>query len=260
MKHVDSFEKYKKEVNDPKNKQQRKRKSEDVSVPPKRNSNSQQLSKFGFTTSPIYKTKKQQQFDDNLVDFIVSGMKPFSTVDDKAFKQLFSFDPTIHVMSRRVLMEKIDARTARDHAETIAELSRAKYVSTMTDIWSTKHHSYLGISAHWLGDDLQRRSRVMSCPHFRNPHTGERIASTLQAAHDENGLTGNKLVSTTTDSASTMIHAFAFYGVTVADVEYITDDESDEEQELDEIDVDAGPGSVTVTDEELSSLLPPHQR
>lgn len=128
----------------------------------------------------------------------------------------------------------------------------------MTDIWASKHHSFLGISAHWIDDDLERRSRVLACQNFKNPHSGARIASNLQAVHDENRLTGEKLVSTSSDNARNMIKAFVDYGVNLNDD---FDNESDDESE-DESEAAAGEGAAADEDlePELNRLLPAHQR
>lgn len=177
-------------------------------------------------------------------------------MDDVPFKNLMlhAHGSAITVMSRRTLMKRIAARMSQDHSETLVELAKTDYVSTMTDVWSTKHHSYLGVSAHWLDENLQRRSRVLACPHFRNPHSGERIASSLQAIHDGHELGGDKLVSTTTDNASNMVNAFVYYGVVLEEDSDYDDDDSEDDQDEDEHE------AMGVPETDPISQLPVHQR
>lgn len=261
LKHPSAFTKYKIEVVDPKNKSAaaRKRRSEPDNDESTTNPNKRSKTVPSWLkSSGDAKSKKQLQLEEDLVDFVISGMRPFSIVDDKSFKKLFSFAPEMHVMSRRTLMERIKAKTQLDHEETLAELRKTDCVCTMTDVWSTKHHSFLGVSAHWLDDNMERRSRVLACPHFRNPHSGERIASTLQAVHDENEL-GGKLITTSTDNASNMVNAFDYYGVKLNDSEEDLEESESSEEEQEAVEA---PGGVTVHDYdlELNAMLPIHQR
>lgn len=66
-------------------------------------------------------------------------------------------------------MRRIKAKFTSETEETISELAKADFICTMADIWSSKHHSYLGISAHWLDDKMLRRSRVLACAYLENP-------------------------------------------------------------------------------------------
>lgn len=227
------------------------------------------MQSYKFTHTKVGSSSmKQKMFDERVIDFVVHGMKPFSVVDDDSFVNLFKFDPDIKVMSRRTLMRQISTRTKEDREETVSLLASVKYAATMTDIWSTKHHGFLGVSGHWLDHDFKRHSRVLACPHFKNPHSGDRIAKKLGKVHDTYGLRGENLVASTTDNAKNMIKAFEDFGVKLipdpdeSEAEESSDDESDEESNVHEAGLETDEADVQVEDENdmIEVELPAHQR
>lgn len=233
--------------------QARKRtRARDSSVPKKNPLNFVTISKS---------TTKQQRFDDNLVDYIVGSMKPFSTVDDEAFVALFSFDKEIKIMSRRTLMRNIAVRGDEDHKKTVAALKEVDEVCTAADIWSSKHHGYMGITCHWLDDELQRRSRVLACRNFKGRHTAERTGEIISKIHDENGLPVQKIVTTITDNDFTMVKAFKLFGVKLVNPALTNDkigDENDSDSDGD--DDEEMPDPEPTDDEYRHVLLSNHQR
>lgn len=164
-------------------------------------------------------TKKQQRLNDNIVEYITASMKPFSTVDDPNFVRLFDFDKELKIMSRGKLMRLIKRKCSRTNDETVMALSKAEYFCTMADIWSSKHHSYMGVTVHWLDDDLKRHSRVLDCAHFENPHSHDRTAEIIGSIHTDYELGVGNIVCTITDSASIMVKAFRIFGVSLQQAE-----------------------------------------
>lgn len=76
----------------------------------------------------------------------------------------------------------------REQSETPNLLANVEKVCTVADIWSTKHHRFMGVSCHWLDENLERRGRVLACPNFKSPHTADRVAELLSLIHEANGL------------------------------------------------------------------------
>lgn len=129
----------------------------------------------------------------------------------------------------------------------------------MADIWSTKHHGYLGVSTHWIDDQLKRRGRVLACKNFKNPHTAERIAEELYMIHDEHGLPVHKIVSTITDNASNMVKAFRDFGVQIEN----SDEDEINSEEIDfyvNADDENDVISETEFEPQAEVFLPKHQR
>lgn len=53
-------------------------------------------------------TKKQQEFDQKIVNYIMKSGKPLSTVEDQSFVDLFSYNPDLKVMTKSTLMRRIE--------------------------------------------------------------------------------------------------------------------------------------------------------
>lgn len=181
----------------------------------------------------------QKNFDVALVDYVVKSIRPFSTVSDPNFIDLIkAANKEINVMGRMTLMRRITDLTLTLKQKIIAKFNNAEFVSTAADIWSNQHHSYMGISAHYIDKNMERRSELLAVRHFPNPHTGERIAEVISAVHEEFNLNESKIVSTVTDNGSNIVKAFKDFGVRVIDddgEEFEHDDSN--EQELDLADI-----------------------
>lgn len=176
---------------------------------------------------------KQERFDAALTRYVTNSMRPFSTVEDPNFKEMIAtLNPEVKMMSRGTLMKRIEESTEESRTEAKELFSRATYVSTCADIWATKNDSYLGVAATSLDDSYHRYIRLIACKPFPNPHTGERIALHLSSVHTAFSLGEEKLVGTTTDSASNNIKAFADFGLTLVDDDEVEcEDHSDDSME-----------------------------
>lgn len=155
-------------------------------------------------------------------------------------------------MSRKTLMTRIATQNKKDHDETQETLAKTKTVCTMADIWSTKHHGYMGVSCHWLNDNMERRSRVLACQNFKNPHTAERIADVIFSVHENYKIDVGKIISTITDNASNMIKSFKLFGVRL--------DDEDEEEVVEPDGENEALNDDQLDDDSTSIYLPKHQR
>jgi len=110
-----------------------------------------------------------------ILQFIVKGMHPLSTIEQPEFcdlikgdfKIIFSIekfkskplfylklglDPEIRLMSRRTLSRRIDGRFDDMQRSTILTLKVIDYVCITADAWTMKgmSRSFLGVTAHWV--------------------------------------------------------------------------------------------------------------
>lgn len=206
----------------------------------KRKASSQGSLKDNLLKFPVLKivNNKQEQFDSALTRYVTNSMRPFSTVEDPSFNEMIAtLNPAIKVMSRGTLMKRIESSAHESRIEAREIFSRATNVSTCADVWATKNDSYLGVVATSLDDKYHRSTRLLACKPFPNPHTGERIAFHLSSIHREFSLSEEKLVGTTTDSASNNIKAFADFGLPLIDddedeCEYQSDDNTESSEEI----------------------------
>lgn len=70
----------------------------------------------------------------------------------------------------------------------IEQLNGILYVCVTSDIWSTLHTSYMGITIHWIDNNLKLVSKLLCCRHFTSPHTAVRITSILHDIFAEYGI------------------------------------------------------------------------
>ena len=93
-------------------------------------------------TSP---TLAQARLDKLILNYIVHGMRPLSSVEDKSFIELVEGlqpKPTKNVMTRKTLGVRTD-EAHRNMLQCVRDsLESTSYVCTTADIWSTNNKSY----------------------------------------------------------------------------------------------------------------------
>lgn len=148
-------------------------------------------------------------FDEAVFEYVVFNLRPYSTVNNPQFRRMFAIaDPSLKVMSQQKLDGIISSRAQSDREQTITLLKHAKYVATSADMWSCSKHGYMGMTATTILPTYQRVNRAISCKHFENPHTGERIAELIAETHESFDLFVPKLVGSITDNEFSIVKAF----------------------------------------------------
>ena len=166
----------------------------------------------------------QGDVDKLVTNYIVASMSPLYTVEKPEFIQLIKgLSQGKQVITRKTLSGRINVKYDAMIAKLTDKLSAAKFVCTTADIWSANNKSFMGMTVHWLNDDLKRESAGLACQRFQGSHTYDRIAEIIAAIHRKFDLDVSKVVTTVTDNASNFRKAFSEYMVT----EVETNSESD---------------------------------
>lgn len=110
------------------------------------------------------------------------------------------------------------------------------FFCTTVDIWSSKSRSFLGVTCHWVGDNLDRKSATIACRRLSGAHTYDKVAEMLENIHMAFGLSSNKLVATVTDNGSNFVKAFKTLGIQINTFNVMeqTIEEQTETENLDE--------------------------
>lgn len=144
---------------------------------------------------------------------------------------------TLKIMSRHILKTKIDFTSETQKNNLIKLFSTIDHIGITADIWSSKHRSFLGVTAHWIDNKTyQRRHAILSCSRFLFPHTNDRIAAHLKEICDDYGIV-EKVVATTTDNASNFDKAFREFGVPI-EWHFVDDAEFNPVTEIDYTEID----------------------
>ncbi|CAI6366810.1 unnamed protein product [Macrosiphum euphorbiae] len=215
---------------------------------------------------------KQKTFDTNILNYVVCSMKPLSTVEDEHFiKMIKDIDGTLKIFSRRTLSRRIleNYTFICEKLKNVFESDPRPSVCTTADIWSTKHKSFMGVTAHWIDENtLTRLSCVLACRRFRGSHTYDKIAELLHEIICEFSIEREQLISTVTDNGSNFVKAFKDFGCVmdwnfqIDDLEFNDDRENADEEECTDDDV-ATFESIDVDDtmtQETEIFLPHHLR
>lgn len=142
----------------------------------------------------------------------------------------------LKIMSRHTLNSKIDCLFEAMKNQLIVRFSNVEHIGLTADIWSSKHRSFMGMTAHWIDPvTFKRQIATISCNRFTFPHTNERIAENLQIVCDIFGI-GNKITATTTDNAANFSKAYREFGLAFED-DFYDDDESDMDGEIEYVEV-----------------------
>lgn len=66
------------------------------------------------------------------------------------FNVFLDINSDLEIPSRRTLGRQIDDNYNRAVEHLKQTLQNINYISTTADIWSTKHKSFMGVTAHWV--------------------------------------------------------------------------------------------------------------
>lgn len=120
-------------------------------------------------------------------------------------------------MSRYLLQQRIIKKYNVGKEALIERLKKVKYVCLTADLWSHRKKSYLGVTLHYIDDNMHRVSVLLTCSLFDADHTGANIASELQAIIHQFELQ-DKVISTVTDNGSNFIKAFKEFGIDIDEI------------------------------------------
>lgn len=192
---------------------------------------------FGeHSVSPVV---SQGKVDELIMNYIVDEIRPLSTVEKPSFRSLVcGLSPSHAVMCRKTLNKKLTERYSMCASDIRTRLLEPPAVCTTADIWSCLRKSYIGVTAHWITDGLERQSVALACARIKGSHTFDVIAEQLMSIHSDYGLDHGKISYTVTDNGANMVKAFAEYQsndeAAVSEQEQSDDDANSEAEATDD--------------------------
>ncbi|UYV64896.1 K02A2.6-like, partial [Cordylochernes scorpioides] len=166
----------------------------------------------------------QEQFDENILKYFIHSMIPLRAVEDPYFSKIFTdleiSEMGLTLMSRRSL-GRIENHYETQVAKIKSKLKEASYVCTEIDIWSSKKRSFIGVTAHWITNDLRRVSVALACQRFKGVHSYNRLSDIIQEINDHFDLNRNKIVASVTDNGSNFVKAFKMFDVKLTNINIV---------------------------------------
>ncbi|XP_033231489.1 zinc finger BED domain-containing protein 4-like [Belonocnema kinseyi] len=116
-------------------------------------------------------------------EMIAVDNEPISFVEKAGFERLMSkTSPHYKVPCRKYFTETILPDMYSRVKEVVKTmLSTAKWMSLTSDVWTCKEtrYSFISLTAHWIGDNFERKSAALSIKVFPGRHTGEAVSEKL---------------------------------------------------------------------------------
>ena len=120
--------------------------------------------------------------DTAVFELIMGASLPLTFVRKQEFKNLVNtLQPGKTVMSYKSVRKDMQRSFAEMKDNMRKQFSTIDYICTTQDLWTEARRSWLGMSAHWLDEDLNRVSCVLACYKMKESSTFDVLA---QSIHD----------------------------------------------------------------------------
>ncbi|XP_033213692.1 zinc finger BED domain-containing protein 4-like [Belonocnema kinseyi] len=114
-----------------------------------------------------------------IAEMIAVDNEPISFVEKAGFERLMSkTSPNYKVPCRKYFTKTILPDMYSRVKEVVKTmLSTVKWMSLTSDVWTCieTRYSFISSTAHWIGDNFQRKSAALSIKVFPGRHMGEAI-------------------------------------------------------------------------------------
>ncbi len=168
------------------------------------------LTAFGATKKYPRDSKHQQFLQRRVVEYLIADLRPLSTVESSAFKDLCSsLDPKFALPDRKTVSSVIIPRMYRETKTKVKELLKSTdSVALTTDGWtSNATQSYMTFTAHFIDQQWALQSVGLQTRHTPEQHTSENLRDILLETLEEWNLT-EKLITGVLDNARNMTKAW----------------------------------------------------
>ena len=140
--------------------------------------------------------------------YIAANLKPISTVESEAFKQLVQeLDGRYKLPGRTYFSQTVLPELYQETKQSVIDcLQQAPVVALTTDGWTSRAtQSYITVTAHVIDPDWKMHNFVLQTRMIAESHTGTNIAEVLNAAVEEWGVQrGTQPIPIVNDNAANM--------------------------------------------------------
>ena len=207
------------------------------------------LNKFGFkkqTTEEFQRhqacTVSQESVNTAVFELIMGASLPLTLVRKPEFRNLITkLQPGLKVMSYQTVSKEMRQNFSKMKENMRNNFSKIDYICTTQDLWTAAKRSWLGMTAHWLDEDLNRVSCVLACSRMKESSTFDVLAQSIHDIYKDFKIQ-NKVNSGVTDNGANFCKAFRMFSEAPINndlhnyfpVNRSEDNESDEDELIDE--------------------------
>ena len=157
-----------------------------------------------------HQNKRYKELNEAVAYFICKDGLPIYTVEKPGFRSMIKkLDSRYEIPSRAHFSRSIipDLYTSTKQKVT-QEIAGLKFFAATTDMWSSIGMiPYMSFTLHFINEEWQLKSFVLSTSYLPKNHTAEVLAEALEEVMSEWTLNSDCLVSLTTDSGSNIVAA-----------------------------------------------------
>lgn len=137
-------------------------------------------------------------------------------------------------------MSKLTERFEKMKMQLKTLLQEQKHICVTCDIWSARGRSFIGMTAHYISPDYQRKSFALAFREIAVKQNYKNLAKIMSDIFEEFELPTNKITNIVTDGGSAYCKAFRIYGSRDDTAQPIGDaiDLEDEDEEDGELNAD----------------------
>lgn len=148
---------------------------------------------------------KKRKIDSLILKMMYVDLQPFSIVEDKGFRELVhELNPAYQIPSRKIFSKTLLPAKFEELSTVIREELRSGLSFCATsDCWSsTTAKSFIAVTVHFLTEDFQQKSVLLSCREIKERHTAENLGQTIKEILEEWNVPIEKVNFFVTDNAS----------------------------------------------------------
>lgn len=138
---------------------------------------------------------------------------PFSTIQHPSFSEMLSTAAgrDLSLPSTTLFMKFLKEQYDEMRKRLRLLLDKQKYLCITTDVWSSRAQSYLGMTVHFINENFERESYVLSFRQLHHKQTYKELTSEIVAVLKEYGIVVDKITHIVTDGGSAFCKAFKVF-------------------------------------------------
>jgi zinc finger BED domain-containing protein 1 (E3 SUMO-protein ligase ZBED1) len=170
-----------------------------------------QLAITNFTPKKI-SVDGQKKLDNSLMKLFIKDLQPFSVVEDTGFKEFVNMlNPGYKIPNRHSISKTLIPAAYEKCVNEVKETISNELVTACltTDCWTSRDNkSYIAITVHFIDNNFNLKSILLSCHSLIENHTSENLAEQINKTLNAWNLK-NKIVFSVSDNAYNIQNALA---------------------------------------------------